>query len=472
VPASEARCCAVAIVGGGCSGLLTAVQLVRSGFRDRMILVEPRERLGAGLAYSTSFVEHLLNVPAGRMSALTHKPSHFLEWLRAGQWPGASADSFAPRKMYGEYLQDLFRQTIGTRTDVAFIHIRAEAVDSVVDGNGARLALSDGTTIRAKKVVLALGNPASSPTPSLLRRGLEDRWHLSPWFGDTLRVRFPGERVLLLGTGLSAVDSALALKGQETPCEIYMLSRRGALPEVHDLRSVGMPTTLGRHRNVRLLFRDLRAQVRVARRSGLGWRPIVDALRPISNDVWRELPIADRQRFLRHLKTYWEPHRHRLAPEVGARFDGHRARGLKVIAGRLQDVSSCGRANRVRILLRGGGPAVLDVDRIISCTGVHENYADSPRPLIHSLVKNGLARPNDLGIGFRTDRHGALLDAAGSPSSVFFTLGPPLRGELIETTAVPEIRDQAEKLALYLTARQSIGPSPKVADRVHHADWS
>jgi uncharacterized NAD(P)/FAD-binding protein YdhS len=30
---------------------------------------------------------------------------------------------------------------------------------------------------------------------------------------------------------------------------------------------------------------------------------------------------------------------------------------------------------------------------------------------------------------------------------VFYTLGPPRRGELFETTAVPEIRTQAEALA-------------------------
>lgn len=460
--APEAHGCEVAIVGGGCSGLLAAVQLVRNGFRGRIVIVEPRERLGAGLAYSTSFVEHLLNVPAGKMSALPDLPGHFLEWLRAGPWPNADGRLFAPRKLYGEYLHDLFQQTVNTGADNSFSHIRAEAIDSVVDSNGAWLTLSDGTNVRAKKVVLALGNPGSSPTSSLLRRGLEDRWHVSPWFGDALRVRFSGEKVLLLGTGLTAIDSVLALQSQEMPCKVYMLSRRGALPQVHDLQSPSwMALSLGNHRSIRLLLRELRSNIRAARQSGLCWRPVVDALRPISNDVWRELPVAERQRFLRHLKTFWEPHRHRMAPEAGVRLDEYRASGaVQVLAGKLKEVSSSGRASQVRLLLRHSGARVLDVDRIISCTGIHENYADSPRPLIHSLVKKGLARSNDLGIGFQTDRHGALLDATGRPSSVFFTLGPPIRGELIETTAVPEIRTQAKELALYLTAQPTPGPQP------------
>ena len=444
---------AIAIVGGGCSGLMVAVQLFRDGFRGRVSVIEPREHLGAGLAYSTSIDQHLLNVPAGRMSALTQQPAHFLEWLRLRHCPDADANSFAPRKLYGEYLEDVLRQTVPAYHGSFFRHIRAEAIGASADASGARLTLSDGTTVHAQRVVLALGNPASCPPPhDLSMHGLEDRWHLSPWFGDALRVRFTGERVLLLGTGLTAVDSVLALQNQETPCKVHMLSRRGLLPRVHDLRpSAGMPLSLRNRGNLRLMLRELRAHIEAARQANLCWREVLDALRPASNDIWLELPLADRQRFLRHLKTYWEPHRHRMAPEIRTRLDGYLASGaLQIMAGRVQEVGSHGSATHVRIRLKHGGTQVLEVDRILNCTGLHENYTDSPRPLIRSLMENGLARANDLGIGFRTDRHGALLDAKMSASSVFFTLGPPRRGELFETTAVPEIRVQAEALTLHL----------------------
>jgi uncharacterized NAD(P)/FAD-binding protein YdhS len=470
---SEARVSAVAIVGGGCSGLLVAVQLFRNGFRDRVTIIEPRERLGAGLAYSTSFDQHLLNVPAGKMSALAQQPAHFLEWLRARHSPDASADSFAPRKMYGEYLEDLLQETIRTVPGSHFSHIRAEAISGGAHANGARLALSDGTTVYAERVVLALGNPASCPAPGLSMHGLEDRWHLSPWFGDALRVRFPGERVLLLGTGLTAVDAFLALQSQETACEAYMLSRRGILPQVHDLRvPIQAPPALRNRGNLLPVFREVRAHIEVARQADLSWRAIIDALRSISNDIWRELPVTDKLKFLRHLKTYWEPHRHRMAPEIRAWLDEYGAAGaLRVIAGRLQEVSSRGRTTQVRILLKQGGERILEVDRIISCTGLQESYTDSPRPLIHSLVENGSARANDVGIGFHTDGHGALLnanmlDGKKSPSPVFFTLGPPRRGELFETTAVPEIRAHAEALAHYLMrgerANSKKAPAPVV----------
>jgi uncharacterized NAD(P)/FAD-binding protein YdhS len=455
---SEVDCSGVAIVGGGFSGLLVAVRLLRNGFRDRVTIIEPRERLGAGLAYSTSFDQHLLNVPAGRMSAFAEQPADFLNWLRAGHWPDANADSFAPRRLYGEYLQDLLDQTIRAGAGSYFSHIRAQAIGAQIDASGAHLALSDGRTVHAGRVVLALGNPASCRAPGPSRHGLEDRWHLSPWFGHALRVRFADERILLLGTGLTAVDSALALQSQETACQVYMLSRRGILPQVHDLRAPpATPLVLLNRGNLRLLMRELRAHIEAASQADLCWRTIVDALRPISNNVWRELPLEDKQRFVRHLKRYWEPHRHRMAPEIRARLDGYRASGaLQIIAGRLEQVRSHGWYTQVRILAKNGAARILDVDRIISCTGIHEDYKDSPRPLIRSLMEHGLARANDLGIGFQTDQHGALLDAKMRQSSVFFTLGPPRRGELFETTAVPEIRAQAEALALHLTAGKPV----------------
>jgi uncharacterized NAD(P)/FAD-binding protein YdhS len=416
-------------------------------------MIEPREHPGLGLAYSTAFDGHLLNVPAGKMSALPKQPGHFLAWLRNRQWPGADAESFAPRKLYGVYLQDVLQQTIREEAGDRFVHIRAEAVGVSADEFGPVLTLSNHETVHAQHVVLAHGNPASSSAFSQSRRGLEDRWHVSPWLGDALRVRFEGERILLVGTGLTAVDAVLALQGQEKGCRIHMLSRRGILPQVHR-RGVlaGAPPDLGSKSSLRVMVRALRAHIDAARQKDLCWRTAVDALRPVSNDIWHELPVVEKQRFLRHLRSYWDPHRSRMAPPIRARLDGYLASGaLEVIAGRLQEVGSDGSSTQVRIFRKRAGEMVLEVDRIITCTGIQESYADSPRPLIRSLMKNGLAQPNDLGIGLRTDGSGALMDAQWRASSVFFTLGPPRRGELFESTAVPEIRAQAEALACHLT---------------------
>lgn len=419
-------------------------------------MIEPREKLGAGLAYSTSFDDHLLNVPAGKMSALPSEPTHFLDWLRGKNWPDASGDSFISRKVYGQYLNDFLQTTVRDAPHDLFRHVRSEVTEVTRDNHAAVLQLSDGSILSADRVVVAIGNPASSAA-SVIPRGhniLEDHLNLSPWLEDALTIRFPGERILLIGSGLTAIDSVIALQGQQAGCSVYMLSRRGIVPQVHNLRfAAGAPPTLRSRGQLLGLFREIRALIHDARQAELCWRTIVDSLRPLSNELWKELSAADRKRFLRHLKTYWEPHRHRMAPEIRARLNEYIETGkLKVLAGRLRTIRSCGPVAEAHIRRRNGEELTLEADRVISCTGIHEDYTRSPRPFVRSMMEQGLARPNELGIGFDTDDHGALLDQQMQPSSLFFTLGPPRRGNLFETTAVPEIRSQAESLARYLIA--------------------
>jgi uncharacterized NAD(P)/FAD-binding protein YdhS len=450
-PAVEAHCRAISIVGGGCSGLLTAVQLLRHGFCEPITIIEPRAQLGRGLAYSTTFDDHLLNVPAGKMSGLPDEPSHFLDWLTAKQWPGTAPGLFAPRRLYGEYLGELLEKH-GGRDRVQ--HVRAEVNFVERAPGGAKLHLNDGTVLDACRVVLALGNPASGPALRAPTTELQDRWHLSPWIGDVLRLRAPGERILLVGAGLTAVDAVLALQSQPGGCTTYLLSRTGKLPQVHSSKPIatGLPP-LGDRRNLRTMFRALRVQIGTARDQDICWRAVIDALRPVSNQMWRDLPLSERERFLRHLRTYWETHRHRMAPAVRARLDEYRNAGrVEVIAGRLRETVPAEKGIEVRIGLRHGSERRLHVDRVINCTGIHEYYNHRPRRLIGALIEAGIATANDLGIGFHTDEHGALIGADGIPSDVFFTLGPPRRGELFETTAVPEIRTQAAALARHLIA--------------------
>ncbi|MGA7237056.1 MAG: FAD/NAD(P)-binding protein [Bryobacteraceae bacterium] len=450
---AEADCPGIAIVGGGCSGLLVAVQLLKLRYRGRITIIEPKSKLGRGLAYSTQFDEHLLNIPAGKMSALCDAPDHFLRWLKTHGFAGATAATFAPRRVYGEYLEDVLNVETRAGDGGCVHHICTEVSDIAADGGGVHLTLSDGSTLRAERVVLALGNPASCQHPGPWAQSLDGRWQPSPWIGDALRVRFAGERILLLGMGLTAVDSVMALQSQALPCQIYMISRRGIQPQVHNLPlSTSMPPIFEECGSLRTMFRELRAQIEVMGEEDLCWRAAIDSLRPVSNDMWRGLSVGDQKRFLRHLKTYWEAHRHRMAPEIRQRMDQYRAEGkVHAIAGRLRDTSTHGTAIQARIALRRGGEQLLEVDRIVSCTGIQENYRESPRGLIRRLIDKGLASANDMGTGFRADRHGALIDAEMHASSTLFTLGPPRLGEVFETTAVPEIRAQAKELADHLT---------------------
>jgi len=442
------HCCEIAIVGGGFSGALTAVQLLRQGFEGRLIVLEMRPTLGRGLAYSTPFEQHLLNVPASHMSAFPDEPRHFLAWLRALDWPGAAPDAFVPRKLYGDYIGNVLQRAVQTSGTQTFRHIRREGVDARNIGGKVRLKLSDGAIVMADKTVFALGNPASVPSGQASTESLGEQGHDSPWTGDALQVRFPGERILLVGAGLTAVDSALALHSQSVPCKTCMLSRRGILPAAHNLkRAAGTPPVFEDPSNVRLMFRQLREQIRQLRDADQCWRTAIDALRPISNELWHGLPAAQRRRYLRHLKTYWEAHRHRMAPQIHHRMNELIARGnVEVISGRIRGTAAAGRAIEFTVAGRRGESRLI-VDRAINCTGIQEDYRNRPRRIIRALIENGLATPNETGLGFLTGESGELIGADGCQSTNLFTLGPPRRGDLFETTAVPEIRRQAEALA-------------------------
>ncbi len=456
VAGGEGLGCNIAIVGGGCSGALVAAQLLRSGFPGQVAVIEMRPRLGYGLAYSTPFEQHLLNVPAAKMSALTDQPGHFSDWLRERNWPSAAPDTFAPRKVYGEYIEELLEASAQANGGRTVRHVRSEVIDVSRNNGGVVLALNNGSTVNTEMAVLALGNPASGPFDSpATQTTQEEDWSISPWHGDALQVRFAGERILLVGTGLTAIDSALALHEHRQPCMTYMISRRGILPQDHDpRRTPASPPLFEKRRNLLQMFRQLRTQVRELRERDTCWRAAVDALRPISNEAWRGLPLADRRRFQRHLRTYWETHRHRMAPEVRRRMDDLQQQGkVEVIAGRIRESVRNGDCIEVTITERRGGRRGLKADRAINCTGIHENYRKNPRRLIARLIESGIACANDLGIGFHTDEFGALIDRNGKPSDCLFTLGPPRRGELFETTAVPEIRVQAEALARHLAQK-------------------
>jgi uncharacterized NAD(P)/FAD-binding protein YdhS len=426
---------------------------LRKGFGGSLAIVEPHASLGRGLAYSTPFDEHLLNVPAGKMSAIPDQPSHFLDWLRMRGNGQAAPGSFVPRKVYGEYLEDLLQTAIAASAYPAGVRqISSEAIAIRVHGAVAEVELGGGDTIEAERVVLAIGNPASSSSLDVQITELDGLFHPSPWIGDALRLRSPEERVLLIGSGLTGVDAALTLLSQHASSKVWVVSRRGLLPQIH---ATCLPAPFADSRipsgSILSILRELRAQIEPLQAAGLCWRHSIDGLRPASNQIWNNLSPKDRRAFLRHLRPYWESYRHRMAPSIASRIHEYRDRGrLDVIAGRVRKFAHTGDAIQVHISRSSCTEQQLTVDRVINCTGIQESYTRSPRRLVRQLIHDGLASANELGVGFRTDPDGALIDSRGAASEILFTLGPPRRGELFETTAVPEIRVQAEALASLL----------------------
>jgi len=440
------------VVGGGASGTLLAVQLLKSASGPlRVALLERSSRTGPGLAYSTRASSHLLNVPAGKMSAFPEDPEHFLRWMRRLA-PDTVACDFVPRRRYGQYLEAVLRTARRhVAPGVCLDLLKGEAVSlSRVEGGGFQVELAEGSRLEARRVVLAVGNaqPADLPVED---GGLfsSPRYIRSPWAPGALDGIQPHHPVLLVGTGLTMVDTVLSLAERHHEGRIHALSRHGFLPHVHRPGSVAAVPEFSAPRHVRSLLGALR---REAARAPEDWRGVVDGLRPVTASLWRDLSLDERRRFLRHLRAFWDVHRHRMAPAVNEtvrqlqrsgvlRIHAARVRGFRLLDERWVDA---------RVRPRGGAHETsLRVQHVINCTGPDASLGRG-HPLLRTLLGSGLARMDALGLGLATDGEGVLLDARGRVSDGLFTLGPLRRGELWESTAVPEIRAQAFSLALRL----------------------
>jgi uncharacterized NAD(P)/FAD-binding protein YdhS len=438
----------VAIVGGGASGTLLAIQLLRKAPPGwRLLLVDRSGDFARGIAYRTQEPSHLLNVPAARMSALPDEEGHFLAWLRR-QEPSAGPDTYAVRRLYGDYLSELLTEAEQRAAAGVVLERRQAEVREVEEVDaGVQLHFDSAEDALARRAVLALGNspPAPLAASSAAMAGV---WQ-SPW---PLDAAWPPKEavILLVGAGLTAVDWVLALCAHGHQGQLHVLSRHGLLPHAHQAHSprpLELPD-LPRGR-IRPLVRALRA---AASHASGGWRPAIDGVRPLAQDLWQALSDAERRRFSRHVRTLWEAHRHRLAPAVATRVASLVASGqLHVHAGRLLGLARSGARLEARYRPRGTAQEErLAVDLAINCTGPagHSLNADA---LVSALLRKGLARPGPLGLGLASDPRGALLDARGQAHGRLWTLGPVRRGDQWESTAVPDIRLQAAELAEHLT---------------------
>jgi len=450
----------IGIVGGGAAGALAAVALLRRSKFAHAIIIEPRAQLGRGVAYSTDCPLHLLNVPAAKMSAFQDQPDHFSQWLREHIGPPYNATSFVPRAIYGDYLDMTIREA-QSQAGSRLRHIRALALDLHLDEAGVRIACSNGKTIDADALILATGNAAPAKLPHISSEArLSPRFFTSVWDTGATDPGAPDEEVLLLGTGLTALDAVLGLRHNGHRGTIHMVSRRGLLP--HEHRALNAPfSACPKADTLSVLFKTVRAMVRDAQSVAGNWRSAIDGIRPRTNALWQALSLADQRRFLRHALPYWNVHRHRMAPQAAKTIAELMAQNiLRILAGRICEITLNDDALRVPILLRGSAKTqTLHVGRVINCSGPELDCRKVANPLVESLLSQGLIAPHPLNVGIQTSSEGALIGADRTASNRLFAIGPARYGTLIETIAIPEIRVQAYNLAetmLGIPATQSV----------------
>lgn len=451
---NERRGRRIAIVGAGFSGSLLALHLLRRcQAEDRIYLIERNQNFGRGLAYATGNPHHLLNVRAGNMSAFPDEPDHFVRWLQAlppeekveiaGE---PSASTFVPRRVFGNYIQQLLGDKLWREGQGHNLFLVTDEAVALHRGpQGLTLELAVGRRYDIDHAVLAVGNfpPAQSAAG----------YFGDPWNPACLAGLPSDAAVLILGTGLTFIDTVLSLLDRGHRGKIYALSRRGLLPRVHAVVPTPWkydPPPSGQ-RLVSLL-RQVRAACAAAENVGVGWRAAIDGLRPHTQRLWQEMPRHERSRFLRHLRPWWDVHRHRSAPQVSNRLQAAIARGqLEIIKGRMGSTARTDNVTEVEINLRGEtGRQRVKVDRIIDCSGPRSDATMIDQPLIQQLLTSGQVHPDPLGLGIDVTTDGAVIDAFGCPARDIHAVGPITKGTFWEIIAVPDLRLACANLAMKL----------------------
>jgi uncharacterized NAD(P)/FAD-binding protein YdhS len=460
----------IAVVGLGFSGSAVALQLMRGmPAGSTLWLMDPAPRRGRGLAYGTRCASHWLNVPAGRLGMEPGHETGFIEWLQR-QYGSYCASDFVPRLLLGDYCA----QTLAAAEQAAQargLQVQTLRAGVVAIEEGAapgvhRLRLDDGRSLDADRVVLATGHlaPLSPRLPGAAAwgtPGLVDQ----PWDDAALAALPEDGDVLLLGSGLSAIDMLTWLQDRGHAGRVTLLSRRGLLPQYHrSLEARPSPAgagglALAEARGLRSMLRALRGWVDEWAAAGGDWRDVMASIRPGTPDLWRRLSLTERRQFLRHLQPWWDTHRHRVAPGIHCRLRAALQSGQgEVCGGRLRTVTSLGHGGGFEVSWapRGTHGAVerRRVAAIINCTGPSARVGHAPRTvpgtLLASLQAQGKLLVDPLGLGLGVDAQHRLLDAAGRAQGGLYYVGPMLKAQHWEAVAIPELRVHAQAAALEL----------------------
>ena len=438
----------IGIIGAGFSGTALLAAISRLAHEPvEIILFEKTGQFALGEAYKTPYSFHLLNVRAKDMSAFEDEPAHFVQWLMAR--PDLQtysdphlplAEQFMPRKLYGQYLTELLKHN-----QLNVIYETAEAVDVIPSATGVQAAiiLADGRQCVVDQIVLAMGNPspAAFPFPVEATHCITHSWDY------TAPANIPShDPVLIVGTGLSMIDTVLTLHHHGHQGPIYAVSRHGFLPLQHVDSS---PAFQLQHENLSptlsTLSRYISRQSRLLQKQGGDWRSVMNAVRPHVVALWQRINAQDKKRFVRHVLPYWNIHRHRVHRAIADLLTKlSDAQQLQIIAGRVTSATH----NEVQIKPRGKNKTIsLSASWLINCMGPSMHAA--PQPLLAALLKRGLASIDASNLGLAMDGQGRLIDEKRQVSSLLFAIGPLRRAAEWETSAVPEIRKQCFDLAAY-----------------------
>lgn len=471
--AHSSRPTRIVVIGGGFSGAMSAVNIARLSERPLQVtVINKTHPVGRGVAYGLRRPEYVLNVAARNMSAFPDEPEHFIQWLRTRSEFESTPDielreRFISRQIYGDYLRAIVAhhlQSPGAMTPVFSQTIVGEAIDvEPLETGGGVVRLADGSVLEADRVVLATGNEPPAALPGAETLADHPAWVGNPWQAWENRLPAHDGSILIVGTGLTAVDAIITLRTLGWLGSMYAVSRHGWFPHAH-FRGIEYPEFPPADVDLAALGLDgLLALIdkHCALLHGRNENPaiIVDKLRPHTQRIWSQFSQQDRLTFVKEHAARWNVFRSRIAPDIHSQITSSRLTGqLRVHAERIVKLEADPSSGDTLLAHLADGQT-LKGHLVINATGPATRFTSSRSVLLQNLLRRGVVAPDATDMGVRVDADHTVLNDKGERSSLLLAMGPMLRGTYWETIAVPELRVQARRVAETLlgSARMDVG---------------
>lgn len=457
----------IAIIGGGFSALSLSHQIIsKSNTPLTLYICEQSSHIGLGTAYSTPYPWHLLNVRAAQMGIDSDNPGGFYEWLQNNEDIWRSADpafqklafdkeTFLPRKLYGVYLSSLLKdiKNIAKSKNIHFETINKSVTD-ILESSERTLDIifSDKRDLKVDKVILATGvqsiKDLSFATSS--KRYIPNLWKLEKQdLTNQISNSTKDSVFFIIGTGLTMVDMLSSLDNLNYQGKIIALSRHGYLPETHvekHLTPLGNLDMILAPKRLSDKLKAFRNELKSIKKDGGHWVQLFETIRPVTPQLWKQLSLQDKKRFLKYCLPLWNKHRHRMpASSKGLIDDLIQKDRLKILSGKIIEIAD---KNILEVRYKHDESIqTVQTDLIYNCTGPDYNLKQSKSPLIQNLLNQGWITPDSLGLGIKCDSN---LKTESPYSKKIYVMGALLFGENFETTAVPDIRIHAQKIASHI----------------------
>ena len=383
--------------------------------------------------------------------------------------------AFARRRDFGDYLAAAFAERSASAEGGSTLeHVCDRAIAAAALDDAIETVTASGRVLTSDLLIVATGNPAPR-LPAFFDRSLLDHPGVvaDPLQQDGARRIDPAARVLVVGTGLTALDMLSTLVRSGHRGAIVAMSRRGLRPRGHAPMVLGageagaaaaerpldritgpVPAywaeAAGRAPTALDMLRRMRRRAAMLQAQGSTWHAAIDELR---DSLWQTWPLwerAEKQRFLRVLRPWYDVHRFRAPPQNDALVRRAEAAGqvtFRAARVRAIEASAAGAGIIVRFAAEGTTDERREAfDAVINCTGLDAAAGVAANPFLAALVAQGWLRVDDTGLGFAVDARCRAIDAAGMAQERLRVIGPPTAGAFADPLGVVFIAAQIHRL--------------------------